>query len=200
MCCFNLINSRLQYEGALKYLGESVTGSGIGIWNLWDGSCVAVRYGRVGMLTDVQVCQHDSTAYAQGFCHLKREADDHDIIRWHHCCYAYIEGWELYKESMHEPWVLIWVIGCITSSYILWGATDPLLWLPWCLSRSEITTLHGNVLYLFNCKCPQLSRHPKLVCFYYLQVTRQLTTLDPLRPYITVARTAISQCWLVHVG
>ena len=32
------------------------------------------------MLTDVQAGQHDSTVHAQGFSHLKREADDCDII------------------------------------------------------------------------------------------------------------------------
>ena len=33
------------------------------------------------MLTDVQVGQHDSTAHVQGFSNLKREAEDHDLIR-----------------------------------------------------------------------------------------------------------------------
>ena len=42
---------------------------------------MAVRDGWVGMPTDAQVGQHDSTAHAQGFSHLKREADDCDIIR-----------------------------------------------------------------------------------------------------------------------
>ena len=55
------------------------------------------------MLTDVQVGQHDSTAHAQGFSCWKREADDHDVIRWYHHCYAYVKGWELYKEREHKP-------------------------------------------------------------------------------------------------
>ena len=55
---------------------------------------------------------------------------------------------------------LVWVFGCGTFSYTLWGATDPLLWLPQCLLRCEITTLQGSVLYLFNCKCPRLSWMP----------------------------------------
>ena len=39
---------------------------------------MAVRDGRLGMPIDVQAGQHDS---AQGFSHLKREEDNHDIIR-----------------------------------------------------------------------------------------------------------------------
>ena len=38
-----LINFRLQYEGALKYLGESVTGLKFGIQNWWDGLYIAVE-------------------------------------------------------------------------------------------------------------------------------------------------------------
>ena len=52
---------------------------------------------------DVQVSQHDSTVHVHGFSHLKRKADNHNIIRWCHCHYICIKGWELYKESMHEP-------------------------------------------------------------------------------------------------
>ena len=48
---------------------------------LTDGSCVAVRDGRVGTPVDVQVSWHDSTVHAQGFSHLKGEADDGDVIR-----------------------------------------------------------------------------------------------------------------------
>ena len=33
------------------------------------------------MPMDAQVGQHDSAAHVQGFCHLKREADDCDVIR-----------------------------------------------------------------------------------------------------------------------
>ena len=47
------------------------------------------------MLMDVQVGWHDSTVHAQGFSHWEMEADDCDVIRWCHCCYAYVEGWGL---------------------------------------------------------------------------------------------------------
>ena len=36
-----IINSRLWYKGALKYLWESVTGSKFGLSKTWQGSCVA---------------------------------------------------------------------------------------------------------------------------------------------------------------
>ena len=38
-----LINFRLWYEGTLKYLGESVTGTESGTQNLEDGSCIIER-------------------------------------------------------------------------------------------------------------------------------------------------------------
>ena len=53
---------------------------------------------------DVQAGWHNSTVHAQGFSHLKGEADDCDIIWWCHCHDAYVQGWGLYKESTHEPW------------------------------------------------------------------------------------------------
>ena len=47
---------------------------------------------------DVQAGWHDSTAHVQGFSHLKREADNCDIIRWHHCYFTNIEG------DVYKPW------------------------------------------------------------------------------------------------
>ena len=79
-----------------------VTGLEIRIQNWWDCLCVAVRDGRVGMPTDVQAGQHGYCTCAR-FSHLKREADDHDIIRWCHCHCNNLKGWGLYKGSMHEP-------------------------------------------------------------------------------------------------
>ena len=42
----HLINLRLQYEGTLKYLGESVTGSEFGLWKIQQGSCIAEKDSR----------------------------------------------------------------------------------------------------------------------------------------------------------
>ena len=75
---------------------------------------------------------------------------------------------------------LIWVFGCGTFSYTLWGTTDPLLQLPWCLLRSEITTLQGSVLYLFNCKCPRLSWVPWVSLLQFL--ASLLGSLPPCIP------------------
>ena len=46
-----IINSRLRYEGTLKYLGESVPGSKFGLWKTQQGSCVAEENSQWG-------CQH----------------------------------------------------------------------------------------------------------------------------------------------
>ena len=59
------------------------------------------------MPMDAQVGWHDPTAHVQGFSCLKGEADNHDIIRWCHCHYTYIKGWELYKGSVQEPQELL---------------------------------------------------------------------------------------------
>ena len=72
-----------------------VTGLEIGIWNCWDSVCIAVIDSRAGTLADVLVGLHNPTAHAQGFSHLKREADDCDIITWCHCHSTYVEGWGL---------------------------------------------------------------------------------------------------------
>ena len=55
---------------------------------------------------------------------------------------------------------LIWVFGCSTFGCNWLGATDPFLWLFWCLLRSGTITREGSVLYLFNHKCLRLSWVP----------------------------------------
>ena len=47
----------------MKYLGESVTGVEIGIWNLHSDSCIAGKGNRLGTSADVQASQRDSTAH-----------------------------------------------------------------------------------------------------------------------------------------
>ena len=127
-------------------------------------------------------------------------ADDHDIIRWCHCCYAYIEVRGLYKGVCTSPRALIWVFGCSTFSYTSLGATDPLLQLPWCLSRSEIIALQGSVLYLFDCKCPSLSWVPWVSLLQL--VASNWVTCHPvsITSCIRVAGTAIFWCRLAHAG
>ena len=66
------------------------------------------------MLADALVSQHDSTVHVQGFSHQKRDADDHDVIKWHHCHYAYIEGWEYIRGCAHKLEAIIWVFGSCT--------------------------------------------------------------------------------------
>ena len=98
-------------------------------------------------------------------------ADDHDVIRWHHCLYAYVEVRGLYKGVYMSPRALVWVFGCSTFSCTLLGATDPLLQLSQCLLRSETITIQGSVLYLTVSAQGYLG-YPELVCFSCLQVTR----------------------------
>ena len=57
----------LQYKGGSIYLGESVKGLEIGIWNWWDSLCIAVRDGKVGTSMDMKAGQHDSNVHVQGF-------------------------------------------------------------------------------------------------------------------------------------
>ena len=74
-----LINYRLWHEGALKYLGESVTGIEIGIWNLHSGLCRDGLEDGSGTSAAVQVSWHDSTAPVQGLSHPNEGADNCDI-------------------------------------------------------------------------------------------------------------------------
>ena len=125
-----------------------VTGSEIRIWNWWDGSCIAVRDSRMGMPMDVQAGWHDSTAcICKVFPHLKREVDNRDISRWYHCHCTYVKGWELYKESAHEPqgsglgfWLqYIWLHLIRSHRPSILATSVPL--------RSGTITRKGSVLY-----------------------------------------------------
>ena len=99
-----------------------------------------------------------------------------------------------------NPVDLVWVFGCSTFGFTFLGATDPLLWLPRCLLRSEIITLQGSVLYLLNSKCQGYHGHPELFCFSCLQVNWVACHPVSVRPGIKVARTTIFWSKLVYVG
>ena len=72
---------RLQYEGAPKYLGESVTGVKIGLRKRQGGLDAFIVFGvLVRMPADVQMNACSSDAHAQWFSHWKIRADDHDVI------------------------------------------------------------------------------------------------------------------------
>ena len=77
--CVNKL--RLQYEGTLKYLGESVTDTKIGLRKRQRGSDALVVVG--GSCKDtgsVQTNIGSSNAHVQWFSHWKIRADNHDII------------------------------------------------------------------------------------------------------------------------
>ena len=52
------------------------------------------------------------------FSHLREEADDHDIIRYHHCHSADVNEGGLYKEVHTSPGALVWslVVGSFGST------------------------------------------------------------------------------------
>ena len=118
-------------------------------------------------------------------------ADNHDVLRWCHCLYAYIGLRGLYKGACMSLGALVWVFVCSTFGCTLLGATDPLLQLPLCLSSSETIILQGSVLYLFNCKCPRLSWVPWVSLLQLLASNQVTCHLVSIGPCIRVARTAI---------
>ena len=76
-----LINYRLWYEGAPKYLGESVTGAKMGY-----GICMAVCVWLVREIGWEYQWMHKQIGttllyMCKGFSHLNEEADNCDIIR-----------------------------------------------------------------------------------------------------------------------
>ena len=66
------------------------------------------------MPTYVQVGWHDSPAHVKGFSCWKGEADGCDVIRWCHCCYAYVEGRGYKRRVCMSLWAIVWVFGCCT--------------------------------------------------------------------------------------
>ena len=73
---------RLQYEGAAKYLGESVTGTEIWLRKRWRGSDAFIVFGvSAWTLADVQMNDNVSNVHVQWFIHWKNKADDCDIMK-----------------------------------------------------------------------------------------------------------------------
>ena len=101
--CFILINCRLWYEGTLKYLRESVTGTERGIWKKQNGSCM-VGYGK--QVWDTSGCAGMLTwlycTCLKVFPVQSVEANDSDIICWCHWHASYIYWGVGIKGSMHE--------------------------------------------------------------------------------------------------
>ena len=143
------------------------------------------------MLTDAQAGWHDSTVHAQGFSHWKRGADNHDIIRWHHCHYAYVKGWSIKGECAWAFGSLIWVLGYSTFSDTLWEAIT--------LSQGYLSASCGVRLQLYRevfFVCSSVSaqgylEHPELVYLSYLQVNQVSHHPTSLGPGIGAAWTMI---------
>ena len=72
---------RLWYEGALKCLGESITGAKIGLRKRQRGLDAFVVFGVLAwMPADAQMNGSSSDVHVQWFFHWKIRADDCDII------------------------------------------------------------------------------------------------------------------------
>ena len=163
---------QVSVEGAWKYLGESVTGSEIRIWNWWDGSCIAVRDGRVGTPMDVQVGWCDSTVHVQCFSHLKREADDCDVIGWHTLSFCLHRGLGIIQGEC--TWAEGFLSGFWVALHLVALCREPQTLSCSYLSASWGVRLQHDKEVFFICSavsdlgCPG---HLKLVCFCHLQVT-----------------------------
>ena len=81
--CWEYVNTlRLWYEGALKYLGESVTGVKIGLRKRQRGLDAFIVYMvLVQMLADVQMNRSDSDVHEQWFSHWKIRAVNCDVMK-----------------------------------------------------------------------------------------------------------------------
>ena len=81
--CKECVNKlRLQYEGALKYLGESVTGMEIGLRKRQRGLDAFILIGVLPWTpADAQMNSGDSNVHVQWFSHWKIRADDCGIMK-----------------------------------------------------------------------------------------------------------------------
>ena len=146
------VNSRPQYEGALKYMGESVTGTTFGLRKRWWGLGVAVVTRDSG--SDVSKCADELWhffVHTQWFSHGKSRADNCDVIKWCHSdCSCYWER-KVYKESKLKPWgchlgFWHWIVGSIVKSLTLYSG--------------YISASHGSRVYpgwtvylVYSCAC-----------------------------------------------
>ena len=161
-----LINFRLWYEGILKYLGESVTGVESGSQDSVT-VCAWLIGGKIGWGC-WQMCRHVGMTLLhmhKASPTLKEEADGCDVLRWCHYHSTYVNVERVFKEVCTRPDRVQFICAVSSRSFGLFPgwlvqkATDPLTWLPWCLSGSEIIR-QGSVLYLFNHMYSRLSWVP----------------------------------------
>ena len=136
----------------------------------------------------------------KGFSCLKGEADDHDIIRWHHCLYTYIGvGGYISKNA--------WALGP-SSEFLVSVHLVSLCKEPQTLCCSYLGAPRGvklqpyrEVFFIYLTISVQgYLGYPELVCFSCLQVNWVAHHPMSLRPSIRVARTAIFWSKLAHIG
>ena len=138
----------------------------------------------------------------EDFSCLIEEADDHDIIRWHHWCPAYVNEGRYEKVCMNPRGSFTsgsWSFGSFPNWFV-WEAIDPLTQLPWCQTRSGIITLQGSVLYLFTHTCSRLSWAPWVSAFRCLWASQVACHPVSIKPSIRVARTTALCSEVAHMG
>ena len=90
----------------MKYLGESVTGTKIGLRKRQRGlDASTVFWVLAWMLPDAQMNGGSSDVHAQWFSHWKIRADDHDVMRISHA----IEGRNYKRRAQPNLRAVVWV-------------------------------------------------------------------------------------------
>ena len=132
---------------------------------------------------DAQACQHDPTVHVQRFSHLKGRADDHDIIRWCHCLYAYVEVGGYIREC---TWALGLLSGFWAAVYLVALCKEPQILSCGYLDASEVRLLpYREMSFIYSTVSAQgYLGNPELVCSSCLQVNWITCHPVSLRPCI----------------
>ena len=197
-----LINCRLQYEGTLKYLGESVTGIKIGMQNLHSSLSIDGWGNRLGMSADAKTSQYDSTAHVQRLFLPKWRSRQ----LWHHLMMSLsscLHKWRGRYKRKHV-WVLgiLLVLGLILvgSSSEFWSGKPQTLYASYLGASQGVGSLPYREVFLFIFMCSRLSWVP-WVSVLYLLVSRPGSSSPCI--YWTWYRRGKDHSpseWSVHMG
>ena len=147
-----LINCRIWYKGAAKYLGESVTGSEIGIQNWQVSSCVAIGTVRFVQWGCWQM--HRQVGTCTRFSHQKGEQMNMTSFNDITAITLYVEGWEYIIGSTHELKAIIWVFGSCTPK-LPCEKPPTLCCIYFSASHGVRVHLYRKVLFICSATCAQ---------------------------------------------
>ena len=140
----------------------------------------------------------------KGFSHLNEEADDHDIIRWHYCCSAYVnEGVYIRKCTQ-----ALGVVGC----WFIWFSFRFFLWFvlrkPQTLCLGYLSDSQGvglltyrKVFFICLTVCAQgYPEHLELVCYSCLYVNQ--VACHPASIWLSTRKARTTALWseVAHTG